>query len=53
MNINLLPGDDSDYAKLIAALEVGEQAIRGGQVIDYSSELLDKIERDAREQNPE
>ena len=42
--------DDKDYAKLIAALEVGEQAIREGRTTDYSPDVLDDIELDARAQ---
>jgi len=42
--------DDKDYAKLIAALEAGEQAIREGRTQDYSLGLLDDIEREARAQ---
>lgn len=41
--------DDSKYARLMAALGVGEQAIREGRTASYTRELLDQIERDARQ----
>ncbi len=40
--------DDGKYARLVAALEVGEQAVREGRAKPYTPELLDQIERDAR-----
>lgn len=40
--------DDGKYTRLMAALEVGEQAVREGRTKPYTPELLDQIERDAR-----
>ena len=41
--------DDSRYTRLMAALEVGEAAIREGRTASYTPALLDQIERDARQ----
>lgn len=41
--------DDAKYARLMASLQVGEQAIREGRTKLYTPELLDQIERDARQ----
>lgn len=40
-------------ARLRAALEAGEQAIREGRAAPYTPELLDRIEREARLQAAE
>ncbi len=40
--------DDAQYNRLMAALEVGEKAIREGRTKPYTPELLEQIERDAR-----
>ena len=41
--------DDGKYARLMAALDVGEQAVRDGQTEAYTPQLLDEIEREARQ----
>ena len=40
--------DDAKYLRLMAALEVGEQALREGRTKPYTPELLKQIEQDAR-----
>ena len=39
--------DDQKYDRLMAALEVGEQALREGRVVPYTPELLDEIDQEA------
>lgn len=41
--------DDNKHTRLLAALEVGQQAIREGRTVLYTPELLNQIERDARQ----
>lgn len=41
--------DDKAYSQLVAALEVGEQAIRDGRSTAYSSSFMDDIEQEARQ----
>lgn len=41
--------DDSRYAHLLSALEIGKHAIREGRTAPYTPELLDRIEREARQ----
>ncbi len=41
--------DDNKHARLMAALEVGQQAIREGRTALYTPELLDQIEQEARQ----
>jgi antitoxin ParD1/3/4 len=41
--------DDNKHARLKAALEVGQQAIREGRTALYTPELLDQIEQEARQ----
>ena len=41
--------DDGKYARLMAALDVGEQAVRDGQTEPYTPQLLDEIELEARQ----
>lgn len=41
--------DDNRHARLMAALEVGQQAIREGRTALYTPELLDQIEQEARQ----
>lgn len=52
MSIDPPPVDDRNDSNLLAALEVGDEAIRNGGVVAYSSELLDEIERCARDEMP-
>lgn len=40
--------DDGRHARLVAALEIGEAAIREGRTVPYTASLLEKIEHDAR-----
>jgi antitoxin ParD1/3/4 len=40
--------DDNKYSRLVAALELGEQAVREGRTEAYTPQLLDQIEKDAR-----
>ncbi|MGH8498156.1 MAG: ribbon-helix-helix domain-containing protein [Methylococcales bacterium] len=41
--------DDGKYARLMVALDGGEQAIREGRTETYTPQLLDQIEQDARQ----
>ena len=41
--------DDNKHARLVAALEVGQQAIREGRTALYTPELLTQIEQEARQ----
>lgn len=41
--------DDNKHARLMAALEIGQQAIREGRTALYTPELLDQIEQEARQ----
>ena len=41
--------DDNKHARLVAALEVGKQAIREGRTALYTPELLAQIEQEARQ----
>lgn len=41
--------EEGKHTRLLAALEVGEQAVREGRVKPYTPELLAQIERDARQ----
>lgn len=41
--------DDNKHASLMAALEIGQQAIREGRTALYTPELLDQIEQEARQ----
>ena len=45
----LRESDDNRQARLLAALDVGEQAIREGRTAPYTPSLLAKIEREARQ----
>jgi len=46
--------DDNPLSvRLRAALEIGEQALREGRAAPYTPELLDQIERNARQQAAE
>lgn len=39
--------DDSPHARLVAALEAGEQAIREGRTVPYTPDFLDECEKRA------
>ncbi len=41
--------EDGKTAKLMAALEVGRQAVRDGRIEVYTPEFMDKIVSDARQ----
>ncbi|MEQ1835046.1 MAG: type II toxin-antitoxin system ParD family antitoxin [Candidatus Nitrotoga sp.] len=41
--------DDSKYIRLMAAIEVGDQAAREGRTQPYTSELLEQIEQTSRQ----
>jgi antitoxin ParD1/3/4 len=41
--------DDQKYNHLMAALEVGEQAVREGRIRPYSPQVFEEIKRDARQ----
>ncbi|CAK0743445.1 antitoxin ParD1/3/4 [Gammaproteobacteria bacterium] len=41
--------EQDDRYRLMAALEVGNRAIKEGNTVPYTPELLDRIEQDARQ----
>ena len=45
--------DDSKYARLMAALEVGEKAVREGRTQLYTPELLEEIVQEAHKRAAE
>ena len=44
----LREADDQRYDRLIAALEVGEKALRDGRVVPYTPKFLDECADEAR-----